>query len=522
VKLTPSDAFSDPVRTWSSAEPNSCTRPRDWAFKAGAVIVLTVLFLLFIDRFSTDLNGQRYFALSDDQMISMRYADNLASGNGLVWNPGERVEGFTNPLWTGYMAVWHLVGIPRTKTSLAIMLTSALILILNALAVYSIASRLSPESQTVARVAMVVAGTYWPLVKWSLEGFEVGLAALLTTIVTLETFVYMEQRRTRHLAAMTICLIALGWTRLEMLAVAGVPVAYLLLTDVARTRVLKVVVAPVAASVVALFTVRYWYYGEWLPNTYYLKLTGVALADRLNLGLAKSWSTLKTHFSIVFAPIVLTLVLLRRRLSGEHRPWILMAIFGVAMLYTIYIGGDTWERPYHANRFLATTTPFLIVVALHFTNGLVRRVRSQGLEAPLVVAMVGLLLVVGLGGRSFYRWWRTDVKHSTLFEMVALGEELRERAPLDTKVAVVWAGALPYFSRLYTIDLLGKSDKVIARSTPHNMSPGHNKWNYEHSIGVLKPDIIVEMWKPRKEDIEYLTKLGYSSEPNGMYFRKSF
>jgi hypothetical protein len=54
------------------------------------------------------------------------------------------------------------------------------------------------------------------------------------------------------------------------------------------------------------------------------------------------------------------------------------------------------------------------------------------------------------------------------------------------------------------------------------MSPGHNKWNYEHSIGVLKPDIIVEMWKPRKEDIEYLTKLGYSGKPNGMYFRASF
>src|SRR6186713_365207 len=149
-------------------------RQGDAAFKIGAVIVLAVLYFLFIDRFSADLNGQRYFVLSDDQMISMRYADNLASGNGLVWNPGERVEGFTNPLWTGYMAVWHLVDIPRAKISLAIMLTSAMILILNALAVYSIASRLSPESPTVARVAMVLAATYWPLVKWSLEGFEVG------------------------------------------------------------------------------------------------------------------------------------------------------------------------------------------------------------------------------------------------------------------------------------------------------------------------------------------------------------
>ncbi|HET7011845.1 MAG TPA: hypothetical protein VFI11_13795, partial [Anaerolineales bacterium] len=38
-------------------------------------------------------DGLRYFSLSDDAMISMRYAWNLSHGSGLVWNPGERVEG---------------------------------------------------------------------------------------------------------------------------------------------------------------------------------------------------------------------------------------------------------------------------------------------------------------------------------------------------------------------------------------------------------------------------------------------
>jgi len=36
----------------------------------------------------------------DDAFISFRYARNLVAGHGLVWNVGERVEGFTNPLWT--------------------------------------------------------------------------------------------------------------------------------------------------------------------------------------------------------------------------------------------------------------------------------------------------------------------------------------------------------------------------------------------------------------------------------------
>ena len=36
----------------------------------------------------------------DDAFISFRYAENLAQGNGLVFNVGERVEGFTNLSWT--------------------------------------------------------------------------------------------------------------------------------------------------------------------------------------------------------------------------------------------------------------------------------------------------------------------------------------------------------------------------------------------------------------------------------------
>ena len=36
----------------------------------------------------------------EDQLIVLRYARNLVEGNGLVYNVGERVMGFTTPLWT--------------------------------------------------------------------------------------------------------------------------------------------------------------------------------------------------------------------------------------------------------------------------------------------------------------------------------------------------------------------------------------------------------------------------------------
>jgi hypothetical protein len=44
--------------------------------------------------------------LSDDAYISFRYAENLANGLGLVFNRGERVEGYSNFLWT----VWTTLG----------------------------------------------------------------------------------------------------------------------------------------------------------------------------------------------------------------------------------------------------------------------------------------------------------------------------------------------------------------------------------------------------------------------------
>ena len=44
--------------------------------------------------------GSYGLCTQDDAYISFRYADNLVNGHGLVFNPGERVEGITNLLWT--------------------------------------------------------------------------------------------------------------------------------------------------------------------------------------------------------------------------------------------------------------------------------------------------------------------------------------------------------------------------------------------------------------------------------------
>src|SRR5262245_50848593 len=47
---------------------------------------------------------------AEDAYITFRYARNLASGNGLVYNPGEWVMGFSSPSWT----LWNALGYALT------------------------------------------------------------------------------------------------------------------------------------------------------------------------------------------------------------------------------------------------------------------------------------------------------------------------------------------------------------------------------------------------------------------------
>ena len=90
---------------------------RDLAFA-----VLVAAYALYLSaavwRSSTVVDGERYFGLGDDAMISMRYARNLAEGHGLVWNGSEPpVEGFTNFLWVLVMAAAHALPLAASKTS---------------------------------------------------------------------------------------------------------------------------------------------------------------------------------------------------------------------------------------------------------------------------------------------------------------------------------------------------------------------------------------------------------------------
>ena len=85
------------------------TRERGFSVRVLSNVAAFVLFCsyatAFVLRTSILIGSKRYFVLFDEGMISMRYAWNLSHGLGPVWNAGERVEGFTDPLWVLLMSL---------------------------------------------------------------------------------------------------------------------------------------------------------------------------------------------------------------------------------------------------------------------------------------------------------------------------------------------------------------------------------------------------------------------------------
>ena len=68
----------------------------------------------------------------DDAFISFRYARNFAEGHGIVFNPGERVEGYTNFLWVVILAVpflLHVDPVPFAHTADVLLCVTATVLV---------------------------------------------------------------------------------------------------------------------------------------------------------------------------------------------------------------------------------------------------------------------------------------------------------------------------------------------------------------------------------------------------------
>src|SRR5690606_560171 len=82
------------------------------------------------------------------------------------------------------------------------------------------------------------------------------------------------------------------------------------------------------------------------------------------------------------------------------------------------------------------------------------------------------------------------------FDQIVVAAQLRKNAAPDSSIAVIPAGIVPYYTDLFAIDVLGKTDRHVAHLPVVPGAPiGHGKLDPAHSLG-RKPDYVISC-RPR-------------------------
>ncbi len=113
----------------------------------------------------------------EDAFITLRYAENLAAGNGFVYNVGEQVLGTTTPLFALILALFRVVGIPCIVSSLAMSLVAEGI---TSLIVYKMIYSYSRSK--IAFIPSLLFVFSPSNISWAISGMETAFFACLLAI----------------------------------------------------------------------------------------------------------------------------------------------------------------------------------------------------------------------------------------------------------------------------------------------------------------------------------------------------
>lgn len=354
---------------------------------------------VLIARGSVVVGHQRVFTLFDDSMISMRDAENLAHGHGLVWNPGKPpVEGYTNLLWTLYMAGLHALRLPTAAIVLGVAGTGVVLVLLAARLAGSLATAVVPEVRAVRLAAVWSVALCFPVLYWSAVGTEVGLVAFCLLAATLKLHHWVESGRRVDLGLAAAALAAGVLSREDLAVLAALFVIYAWWRSPQGTRTFAVLVVggTVVAALVAVTAFQLAVYHELVPNTYFLKVSGIPLSGRIHRGVADLAASVVAGLWVpVFAAVSYFVVVGRR---AKPVASLLMLVFLLQCAYSVWVGGDTYDLVAGPGRFIAEALPALLVVAVCALGELAVRRQASGravmIGALAVVFVLGALCIV--------------------------------------------------------------------------------------------------------------------------------
>ena len=403
---------------------------------------------------------ERTWSLTDDAFISFRYAKHLVQGWGLVWNEGERVEGYTNFLWVLLMAAGMLLGIAPELLSNVLGIASGVALLA---ALFRFSSKRRPGSlfPWLLVGTLALSGSF---AAWCTSGLE---TMFFTLLVFLGFASLLDARSRRGVLASSLAFALATLTRPEGALFAALAGVFFLADVLAGKRALAAGVtwlAPYVLVVGAHVLFRRSYYGEWLPNTFYAKVPGLWLEQG-----RRYFAYFADSYRIVWFLPFAGLALAGARRGIALRFLVVLLAYGA---YVLAVGGDLFEF-----RFLVPVFPYLywlIFEGLATLAGAGARWSSLLWPGRLVSGafVVVLLATTAVGyervpGTSYGVMSVPGIRQYTdrrIDEGTTLRSAIEQGVlPRDLVLCVGGAGAIPYFTGWTTVDRRGLNDHFIAR-----------------------------------------------------------
>ena len=284
--------------------------------------------------------------LCDDAFISFRYARNLLEGHGLVFNPGEYVEGYSNFLWTLELALlWALFDL-RPEYVAPWLSVACTVATIATMLWWVVRTPRLQERRIVAWMALGLVCSSATFAVWTSGG---GLETRQFTFFILLGVVSLALYRHSRWGLLTtaLSLTAAAYTRPEGPLVAACCFAWFAIQHFLTNRRLPwrelgILVGPFLLLVAAHYLFRYSYYGEWLPNTYYAKYVRPWYEAGFRYLVA---AALETGLYL-FLPLACLALWTRWRSYGDGTYGLVLLCVAVHMAYVMQIGGDHFEyRP---------------------------------------------------------------------------------------------------------------------------------------------------------------------------------
>lgn len=440
--------------------------------------------------------------VTEDAYITFKHIDNFIAGNGLVFNQGESVEGFTHPVWALLILGLRLIGIPNH-------LGSILLGYFFSLAGLYLLLKFAGKSAILLAVAVILSNQGF--VDFSTAGMETSLTFFLIS----HLFYEIVPANFKSPAKVSLILSLLYLNRPEfgiLLFYYGIYTIYLSFKAKNLQQIIDFVV-PVILFAGGYHLFRWFYYQDIFPNTYYAKSGGAASYIQ---GL--KYILHFTLYSYLFIPYILfwfyTFIKKKsmrrndlRRLARD-----LGALF-LMVFYIVRVGGD-----FMAFRLLLPSFYFFVILTGYYMQKwwlhelpaikvfkfnlalllIVFITRFGAKEAPLVkLGVVNERMAYTMGLNQGFVSRLNEIKYHWFGEGKAMGDlqKCLEYKPFVITNSITEAKCSPgvglgYFAvaagtDVNVIDELGLTDKKIARQQRiSQFRVGH-----ERSVGL---DYLIE------------------------------